>query len=152
MNKVLTVFMTVISCFAISGCQNMTQQDVGTISGGIAGGLLGSTIGGGSGKAVAIAAGTLAGAYLGGAIGKNMDDNDRARMNSALENNAEGQPAYWRNARTGNTYKVVPTKNVTIRDNRYCREYQTVATIDGRQERVYGSACRQPDGSWKAAN
>ena len=32
---------------------------------------------------------------------------------------------------------------------RQCREYRTVATIDGRSERLYGTACRQPDGSWR---
>ena len=31
----------------------------------------------------------------------------------------------------------------------YCREYQHTVTIDGKQEKAYGTACRQPDGSWK---
>jgi hypothetical protein len=31
---------------------------------------------------------------------------------------------------------------------RYCREYQTTGTINGRQEHLYGTACLQPDGSW----
>ena len=31
----------------------------------------------------------------------------------------------------------------------YCREYQQTVTIDGKQERSYGTACRQPDGTWK---
>ncbi len=33
-----------------------------------------------------------------------------------------------------------------------CREYDTVAEIDGRLQRLYGRACRQPDGSWKFVN
>lgn len=32
---------------------------------------------------------------------------------------------------------------------RYCREYQTTASIGGRQERLYGRACLMPDGSWQ---
>ena len=30
-----------------------------------------------------------------------------------------------------------------------CREYQRTVTIDGKTETAYGTACRQPDGSWK---
>ncbi len=32
-----------------------------------------------------------------------------------------------------------------------CREYQTTVTIDGKPEKAYGKACRQPDGTWKQA-
>lgn len=34
----------------------------------------------------------------------------------------------------------------------YCREYQTTAKIEGRQQRLYGTACLQPDGSWSFAD
>ena len=30
-----------------------------------------------------------------------------------------------------------------------CREYQSTAIIGGKEEKVYGRACRQPDGTWK---
>ncbi len=30
-----------------------------------------------------------------------------------------------------------------------CREYQTTVTIDGKPQKAYGKACRQPDGTWK---
>jgi len=30
-----------------------------------------------------------------------------------------------------------------------CREYSTTALIDGRQQRLTGTACRQPDGTWR---
>ena len=149
MNKLMSVIA--VSCLSVSiiGCQNMTKQDVGTVAGGVAGGLLGSQFGPGSGKNVAIAAGTLAGAYLGGAVGKSMDDVDRMKMNQALENNKVGQPAYWTNQKSDTRYKVLPTKNVTVQGNRYCREYTTTATVAGKQQQVYGTACRQPDGTWK---
>lgn len=35
------------------------------------------------------------------------------------------------------------------RSGRYCREYQTTGRIGGRQERLYGTACLMPDGSWQ---
>jgi len=30
-----------------------------------------------------------------------------------------------------------------------CREYQSTTQINGRPQQVYGTACRQPDGSWR---
>jgi surface antigen len=136
----------------LMGCANMSQQDVGTLSGGIAGGLIGSTVGRGSGQFLAIAAGTLAGAYIGGAIGRNMDENDRANMDRALERNDVGEPAYWNNPRTHAHYEVVPIRNITREGNRYCREYRTVGYIGGKKQEIYGTACRHRDGSWEAMN
>ena len=42
----------------------------------------------------------------------------------------------------------------TVRDGvstagRYCREFQQTVTIGGRREQAYGTACRQPDGTWE---
>ncbi|HTM64166.1 MAG TPA: RT0821/Lpp0805 family surface protein [Gammaproteobacteria bacterium] len=150
MKTLCTFLATVLCSIALTGCQTMSNADVGTMTGAVAGGLLGSTVGQGRGQVMAIAAGAAAGALVGHAIGKNMDDSDRARMNQALEGNSVGQPAYWKNQNTGAKYKVTPVKNVTVKDNKYCREYQTVATINGQQQKMYGTACRQPDGSWKA--
>lgn len=145
--KAFLIFL--LSAFLIS-CNSMSNQDVGTLAGGVAGGILGSTIGHGSGRFVAIAAGTLAGALVGGAIGRNMDETDRLRMMHALDYNPVGEPAYWRNANTGVQYNVVPVRNVSVQGNRYCREYQTTANIGGKKQQIYGTACRQPDGSWQA--
>jgi len=150
MKRICTAVITFVCCLSLVGCNDFNNQDVGTVSGAVAGGLLGSTIGKGGGQLVAIAAGTLVGAYLGGSIGKHMDDQDRMRMNNALENNNLGQPAYWRNRNTGLQYRVTPVKNVTVHGNQYCREYRTTAIIDGKQQQMYGTACRQPDGAWKA--
>ncbi|OGT37234.1 MAG: hypothetical protein A3F12_06605 [Gammaproteobacteria bacterium RIFCSPHIGHO2_12_FULL_38_14] len=152
MNKLFTSCIIFLSCLALISCSNMSKQDIGTVSGGVAGGLLGSTVGQGTGRIVAVAAGAIAGALIGGAIGKSMDDTDHLKMNQALNNNAVGQPAYWRNADTGTRYKVVPVKNVTIDGNDYCREYRTTAYINGKKQQMHGTACRQPDGSWQAVS
>lgn len=149
MKQFMTMIMTVVFGLSVTACADMNKQDVGTITGAAAGGVLGSTIGGGDGRLVAVGVGALVGALVGGAIGKSMDEQDRMKMGQALESNNVGQPAYWRNAKTGTSYKVTPTKNVKVGSNKYCREYQTTATIGGKQERMYGTACRQPDGSWK---
>lgn len=151
MKKILTVLIAVLVSLSLVGCSNMTKQDVGTVSGGVIGGLVGSQFGGGSGQLVAIGLGAVAGALIGGAIGKNMDETDRLKMNQALETQPVGQPAYWKNDKTGTSYTVVPTKNVTVKSNKYCREYRTTADVAGKQQQIYGTACRQPDGTWKIA-
>ena len=33
----------------------------------------------------------------------------------------------------------------------YCREYQRTVTIGGKAQQTYGTACMQPDGSWRVA-
>lgn len=149
MKKLIATITAIGVSVSLTGCSNMTKQDVGTVSGGVIGGLIGSQFGGGTGQLLAIGVGTLAGAYLGNSIGKSMDDTDRLKMNQALENQPVGQPAYWKNQNTGTTYKVTPTRNVQVHGNRYCREYRTTADIAGKQQQIYGTACRQPDGSWK---
>lgn len=149
MKKISTGFIILFCSASLISCANVSNQDMGTVTGGVAGGLLGSTLGQGGGRVMAIAAGSIAGALIGSQIGKSMDETDKLKMARALESNSVGQPAYWKNTNTGASYKVVPTKNVTIDGNDYCREYRSVANIGGKSQQVYGTACRQPDGTWK---
>jgi len=149
MKKILLTIICIIASISLVGCQNATNQDVGTVSGAVIGGLVGSQFGKGGGQLLGVGIGTLAGAFIGGAIGKNMDDTDRLKMSHALESNPTGQPAYWQNQNTGDSYTVVPTQNVTVDGNPYCREYHTTAVIAGKKQQMYGTACRQQDGTWK---
>ena len=34
----------------------------------------------------------------------------------------------------------------------YCREYQSQVNVGGRMQYGYGTACQQPDGSWRVVN
>lgn len=153
MKKILAKIAILLTTISLISCSTPpSKQDMGTVTGGVLGGLVGSRFGGGSGQLLAVGAGALLGAYVGGAIGKNMDDTDRAKMSSALDNNAVGQPAYWQNQKTGTSYNVVPVKNVAYNGNPYCREYRSTANIAGKKQQVYGTACRQPDGSWQTVS
>jgi len=129
-----------------------TNQDTGAVVGGVLGGALGSNVGKGKGRTAAIIAGTLAGAAIGGSIGRSMDETDRLRANRVLETSPSNQPTSWRNPDSGNEYTVTPVKTYEASSGQYCREYQTEAVIGGRSERAYGTACRQPDGSWQIQN
>jgi surface antigen len=142
--------LIIVSSFALSliGCENLNKQDIGMLSGGVAGGLLGSQLGGGTGKLVAVGAGALAGAYLGGVIGKSMDEQDRLKVEAALERNRTNQPVHWQNPDNGYRYTMTPKKTYRAR-HQYCREYTMQADIAGKKQQTYGKACRQPDGTWK---
>jgi surface antigen len=136
----------------LTGCSNLDNQDIGVITGGVAGGLVGSTIGGGSGRIIATGIGAIAGAYIGGAIGRNMDKTDQLETQMALEKSASGHPTTWKNPDTGNRYTVTPRKTVVGRNHQPCREYMMTAMIAGKKQQMYGTACRQADGSWKNSN
>lgn len=144
------VTATLAATVVLTGCATYQgqQEQAGMVIGGVLGGVLGSQVGGGHGRTAAIIAGTLAGAAIGGAIGNSMDEVDRMRTAQTLETVRTGVPAQWRNPDTGNQYTVVPTRTYDTASGP-CREYTIDAMIGGRPEKVYGTACRQPDGSWR---
>lgn len=118
------------------------------VIGGIVGGVLGSQVGRGHGRTAATIVGTLVGAAVGGAIGRSMAETDRIKTAHSLETVRTGVPSSWRNPDTGNQYTVTPTRTFDSAQGP-CREYMVDAIIGGKREQVYGTACRQPDGSWR---
>jgi surface antigen len=125
------------------------RELLGVVLGGAAGGVVGSKVGKGDGKTAAIIGGTILGAIVGGAIGKAMDQVDANCVGQILEHTPDGGTVIWENPDNGGTYHVTPTGSHQNSQGQYCREYQTTATIGGRPQEIYGTACRQADGSWK---
>jgi surface antigen len=78
-----------------------------------------------------------------------MAERDRTMTAQTLETVRTGVPSQWVNPDTGNRYTVVPTRTYGS-DDGPCREYQVSAVIGGRVEQMWGTACRQTDGSWRA--
>jgi len=150
MKQVIAILLgltLVTGCAYDSARQNETS---GTLIGAAVGGLVGSQIGGGTGRLAATAAGAVLGGMIGGNVGRSMDDVDRLKTSRALEHSRTGHTTAWRNPDTHREYAVTPTKTYTTGRNQYCREFTMQgAKIGGRSERVYGTACRQPDGTWK---
>lgn len=125
-----------------------TREQSGMVIGGVLGGVLGAQVGEGRGRTIATIVGTIAGVTIGGAIGRSMDETDRMKTAHALETVRTGVPSRWRNPDTGNEYTVVATKTQETAQGP-CREYTVDATIAGRKDKAYGTACRQSDGSWR---
>jgi surface antigen len=151
--KTLRMILLYAVMLAVSGCANYGQQEqAGMVIGGALGGLLGAQVDshqhGSNTRTAAIIVGTLAGAAIGGSIGRSMDDLDRMRTAQSLEAVRTGVPSSWRNPDTGNQYTVTSTRTFEQATGP-CREYTIDAVIGGQPDKVYGTACRQPDGSWK---
>jgi surface antigen len=124
--------LTATSCATPSGS--------GAAVGAAGGGLIGAAFGGGTGLLVGAAVGGL----LGYATGKEMEEQDRRRMAYAIE---ADRAARWRNESTGFEYTVEPRRTV-VENGQRCREFDLVTDKSGDQERVRGTACQQPDGTW----
>ena len=66
----------------------------------------------------------------------------------ALEASPSGTVTQWKNP-DGATSTFVPQPAFQTSAGQICREFQQTVTIAGRPQQAYGTACRQPDGSWK---
>ena len=138
---------------SLAGCANyQTQQEQsGMVIGGVLGGVLGSQFGRGDGRTAAIILGSLAGAAVGGSVGRSMAEADRQKTAMSLESVRTGVPSSWKNPDSGNQYVVVPTRTYET-DGAPCRDYTVDAVVAGKKDKVFGTACRQADGSWQIKN
>ncbi len=153
MKKLITLFAVI--ALILAGCSPYAgpKEQSGTFIGGATGALLGSHVGKGKGTLVAVAIGTLAGALIGQDIGRNLDAADRLAMEQnaqyALEHAPTNTSTPWRNPDSGNGGEITPIETYQAKNGNYCREYHQTVWIGGQQQQAYGTACRQPDGSWK---
>ena len=124
-----------------------------TIVGGILGAVAGSQFGKGKGQLVAVGVGTVLGALIGSDVGRSMDERDRAYATGSFGHAMEASPTCttitWNNQQTGNYGSITPVQTYEPEPGRYCREFQQQVVIGGTLQDAYGTACRQPDGSWE---
>jgi surface antigen len=155
MFRPFAILSVAILAVGLTACQaqNMgTKQGVGTLGGAALGGLLGSQIGGGTGKLIATSAGVLLGGFLGNEIGASLDKADQGQMVQAEQRAfvaPVGQQISWNNPQSGNSGIITPVRDGYDNAGKYCREFQQQVTVAGKKQQAYGTACRQPDGSWQ---
>lgn len=132
---------------------SVNKQEIGTVAGAIGGGVVGSTIGSGAGRTAATIGGALLGGMIGSSIGGSLDAADRAAYNSASQQALETAPAGrslpWKNPQTGNYGTVTPSAPYQNPNGVYCREFNQTIVVGGKKQSGHGTACREPDGSWK---
>jgi len=157
MRKIAVLAISLV--IVLSGCetdQRGQKEVAGALLGAVVGGLLGSQIGGGKGQLATTAAGTLLGGYLGSQTGRSLDRADRIYAERAaqrsLESNPSGTGSTWVNPDNQHSGSVTPLNSYRSEDGFDCRDYTQTVTIDGRAETVRGTACREPDGTWRVVN
>jgi surface antigen len=151
--KFISIVMSLT--LALAGCAaHGDHEDAGLAVGAITGGLIGSKIGRGSGNVAATVVGAVAGGIIGSQIGRDMDRYDRRLAEEAeyeaLERGYSGRARVWRNDRNGHYGEVVPSRPYR-RGGYDCRDYSHTIYIEGRPQTMRGTACRQPDGTWRSA-
>jgi len=146
---ILSMSLTACATNPYGGYSKPSKETQGAVAGGVIGGLLGSTVGDGRGTVWATAAGTLIGALAGAHVGRQLDDSDRYQAGQTLETAPTGSTKEWVNPDSGTAYSVTPTHTYETNQGTPCREFTMDAEVGGEAEQVYGTACRQADGSWK---
>ncbi len=150
--SIAIVFAAALSLGACVSDQG-DKQTLGTLIGAGLGGLAGSQIGSGTGQLAAVGAGVLLGGLLGNEVGKSLDKADIAYAERNAQQTLEYQPAgttsSWVNPDSGNSGSITPTATYRSETGRYCREFQQTVVVGGEPQSAYGTACRQPDGSWE---
>ncbi len=153
MRRIL-VIIPCIAALLLSACeQGREKEQAGTLIGAAAGAFLGREVVGGD---VGMIIGAVAGAYLGGQLGKKLDRADRQAMERTTQQSLTSSPAgttsKWTNPDSGNSGTVTPQQQFTSKDGKECREFQQTVTVEKQTQTAYGTACRQPDGTWKVVN
>jgi surface antigen len=136
----------------LGACGGGPNEDVGTVAGAVAGGIVGNQFGKGSGNVLATVAGATIGGLVGSEIGRSMDEEDRRLAEraefAALEEGESDRPRRWRNPDNGRYGDVVPGRPYK-RSSVDCRDFTHTVYIDGRPRTMRGTACRNPDGTWR---
>lgn len=150
----LFAIVVMTGIFSLGGCQSGgPKESWGTLIGAAAGGLVGSQIGSGTGQAAAIGLGVLLGGLAGQDVGRTLDQADMAYASqnsyTALESAPSGTTYEWHNPDSGNSGSTTPMQTYQTTNGTYCREFTQTVNVGGEIQDAYGTACRQPDGSWK---
>jgi len=154
--QVRTIVSLVAAVALVSACESAgPKQTFGTLGGAAVGGLIGSQFGHGAGGMAATGLGVLLGGLVGSEVGRSMDRTDQLyaqRASQQVYAAPIGQQIAWSNPETGNRGSYTAVNEGYDRSGAYCREFRQTIYVGGRSEQGYGTACRQPDGSWKIVN
>jgi surface antigen len=129
----------------LSSCA--TKGQTGAVGGAAAGAVIGQAVGHNTGATLI---GAAVGGVLGYIVGNEMDKYDREQLNHVYDRGVSNQRSSWVNPDSGNQYTVTPQPAYqNPSNNRVCRRAEIEAVVNGKPERTYSTACRNPSGSWE---
>ena len=150
--KTLTLLLLPLMIIALTSCgDQLNKGQTGAGVGAASGAILGQAIGR-STEATLI--GAAVGTMLGYIVGNEMDKYDRQELNQTYETAPSGQASSWKNPDSGNSYQVTPQPAYypPTQPDKVCRKAEILATIDGKTEKTYTTACRNSAGQWELQN
>ena len=144
-------------CITLGGCATMSQNEqAGVAIGGLAGGLLGSHFGSGDGRLAMTAIGAVIGATVGQNIAESLDAASKQQVQiatqQALDTAPVGNAIAWDNPanQAGPARGLTTiTRSGTQPNGNACREFEHAITVNGREQRGIGVACKAVDGTWR---
>jgi surface antigen len=141
-------------CASSGGGGGITKEQGGTVLGALGGAAAGAALG--DGEWWAIGAGALVGGLVGNRVGNYLDERDQQQAYStahyALDHNQDGQTSTWSNPQNNTGGYTTPTDTYQTASGGTCRTYETGVSAGGQDQSGTGTACRQPDGTWKLVN
>ena len=148
MRKATDLALTAAFLLALGACAT-GEADPQTAPGANSGVVAGSELQSG-GPAPEL--GPLEGTLLGADVGRSLGEDDRKRAlqaeYEALEYGRPGTPVTWSGRRSTNYGEIVVGSTYEV--NRLeCREFTHTIYIGGRARVAKGTACRQPDSTWR---
>jgi surface antigen len=177
MRKLLlkAILATILVCAGAFPAAAGEDSLIGTVVGAGLGGWAGSSIGRGTGRLAATGAGVFLGGALGNSIGSSMDRANGGYGGYAYASPYYDQPTVYEPNYVA-PYAPPPPSVVYLQpevvykqadnvyvsggyvgdydatpdaDTHFCREYTQETRINGTIQESYGTACLQPDGTWK---
>lgn len=151
--------MTLSAGLVAAGAGSSRAGELDPLFGALIGGGLGSGVGYAAGKSKGAAIGGLLGLGIGALVATAIDDNDRKRRRHyndysyappppppayGYEAPQYYEPSYGYN---GGYYAPAPYHTAQT-----CQPYNSTFTVNGVRQRSTGTACLQPDGTWRAIN
>jgi surface antigen len=158
--------LIVATAVFLSGCVTTDQfgnplaspyaPGVGAVGGAAVSGLACSNLGGGNGKVAIVAVCSALGALAGLGLGKTYSNQATAgyqvqqqqfQYPQNYQRSYQSQMPTQYNGREGTV--EMSQKYYSPEQGSYCREWKHMGTIAGRRQQMYGTACQQPDGTWR---
>ena len=157
-----TILCGALAASLLLGASGAARAQDNTLTGALLGGAAGAGVGYAFGKGKGAAIGGVTGLALGALAGNSID---RRREPPPAQAYYGAPPGYYAAPPPGYYYAPVPAYGAPVPayapppmaaapaqqgySTANCREYSSTITIDGQDQRSYGTACLQADGSWR---
>lgn len=142
---------------SVAGCASVEREtglgrgaQGGVLTGAAAGGVISALAGA---NPAWIAGSILLGGLVGGVVGNYLDERDKEQHAKstyhAFQTQEPGGQSTWQNPDTGHSGATKIDKAYQTAEGTECKNFTQTINAGGETEQVQGTACRQPDGTWK---